>query len=212
MSSILFFLCAPACLGRWACSPYSVPRSAEIGLQATIEYTSQPIWVAVADALEELSTPHYAVNQEVVRAIEKGQGPSPVPVFWTMKAEVVNSTGGLITIDPSRSSIVYPDGEARQLSALVQGAFTTAIPPQSRAAYTLGLVGIEVASGDIVRLYLEWAASGNTSAGQWSWIITEYTPPPSRFWRYFWLTLGGLWLLGLVVGVGMFLVTGSWPD
>jgi len=205
--SVLLLAVAPVCSGRWICSPYSVPRITTIQLQSTIEYSSLPIWSAVANAVVDLTTPHYAANQEVVRAIGKGQSPAPAPVYWTMKTEIVNDTGSLLTIDPSRSSVVYPNGEAHQLSALVESGFTTAIPPQSKGVYTFGLAGLSVVNGDIVRLYLEWTTGGTAASGQWSWIITEYVRPPSQFWHYFWLTLGGLWLLGVVV----MLVTGNWP-
>jgi len=168
--------------------------------------------MAIADALADLTTPHYAVNQEVVRAIEKGQKPAPTPIYWTMKTEILNNTGSLLIVDPYRSAIVYPNGEAHQLLALAGSDFTAAIPPQAKGVYTFGLAGISVTNGDTVRLYLEWTTGGTTTTGQWSWIITEYVRPPSRFWHYFWLTLGGLWLLGLAIGIVTFLVTGAWPE
>jgi hypothetical protein len=155
-ASVFLLALSAACAGRWVSTPYAAPQEGGISLEAVVKNTG--------DALFEMTG----------RDVRKFMADS-----WIMRVAVANNGSTLLVVDPRLSSVVLPSGQALQLSALFEEAYTTAIPPRASVTFTLPLKGMPVRSGDLIRLYLVWTTSGGTTSAEWTWRMAQVADPSS---------------------------------
>ncbi len=103
------------------------------------------------------------------------EGDSLVAIELTMG----NYSANLLAIDAARSSFVGPDGDARQLSSVVDKGFTPNLLPGGATPCTIR-APVSVKKGDVLKVLLNYTLGAAFGSATWVWEVVEVAPSVQR--------------------------------